>query len=459
MCARLLSCPLCSQPGFGTLDGLRAGLVSVATRPLACPVCNETLLGIDKLTIHLFGHTINSHDRSKADKAIEVNCENALRDALTRNKEIVSSQNWSPASLPIDMANEKINFTSLSNGETLQSDSTLVINKEHSSLALDNLQSCRSISESRDDRSNEIIFLRDSRLQQFCTPTLIHLEHSSARDTSAPEVYPNMPAMMSNSANANDAVGRSISLQNCQERSDSQSDGAIYRQTVEEAQKDSTDDASRREEKSTIVPQDSDAWIENLLTDNNEKILSTANTRRQEEKSSFSISSLPNVEGKYFEKYNRARTSLPSNGNEIMTVDTRVNGPDSNAGMCESEETFNSDGVSCSNGNDKVLLSHLKAFRLVAMNGKTERCDICGCLFIDKNFLILHKRIVHMIADKDLNSKPEEFCMNYPCHLCSKIFKTRGHLMVHMRLAHFGYSLGNSFFPQFPVLMLAFESS
>lgn len=43
-----------------TLDTLRAGLVSVATRPLACPVCNEVLLGIDKLTIHLFGHTVTS---------------------------------------------------------------------------------------------------------------------------------------------------------------------------------------------------------------------------------------------------------------------------------------------------------------------------------------------------------------------------------------------------------------
>lgn len=58
MCARPLACPLCSQPGFLNLDSLRAGLVSVATRPLACPVCNEVLLGIDKLTIHLFGHTV-----------------------------------------------------------------------------------------------------------------------------------------------------------------------------------------------------------------------------------------------------------------------------------------------------------------------------------------------------------------------------------------------------------------
>lgn len=59
MCAKLLTCPLCSQPGFLSLDALRSGLVSVATRPLACPVCNQVLLGIDKLTIHLFSHSIN----------------------------------------------------------------------------------------------------------------------------------------------------------------------------------------------------------------------------------------------------------------------------------------------------------------------------------------------------------------------------------------------------------------
>ncbi|XP_011304479.1 zinc finger protein 567 isoform X2 [Fopius arisanus] len=58
MCTQLFSCPLCTQPSFNSLDSLRIGLVSVATRPLTCPICNDTVLGIDKLTIHLFGHTI-----------------------------------------------------------------------------------------------------------------------------------------------------------------------------------------------------------------------------------------------------------------------------------------------------------------------------------------------------------------------------------------------------------------
>ncbi|XP_076233721.1 uncharacterized protein LOC143178772 isoform X4 [Calliopsis andreniformis] len=70
MCARLLMCPLCSQPGFLTLDSLRTGLISVATRPLTCPVCNDLLLGIDKLTIHLFSHTINLNGNSTIESPI-----------------------------------------------------------------------------------------------------------------------------------------------------------------------------------------------------------------------------------------------------------------------------------------------------------------------------------------------------------------------------------------------------
>lgn len=28
------------------------------SKPLQCPLCSEVLLGLDKLTIHLFGHTL-----------------------------------------------------------------------------------------------------------------------------------------------------------------------------------------------------------------------------------------------------------------------------------------------------------------------------------------------------------------------------------------------------------------
>lgn len=47
---------MCCKPHFEGVDSLRTTLINVATAPLKCPVCQETLKGLDKLTIHLFGH-------------------------------------------------------------------------------------------------------------------------------------------------------------------------------------------------------------------------------------------------------------------------------------------------------------------------------------------------------------------------------------------------------------------
>jgi KRAB domain-containing zinc finger protein len=53
-----LSCPLCCQTNFPNIDALRISLIKVTSRPLKCPICDDILLGLDKLTIHLFGHTL-----------------------------------------------------------------------------------------------------------------------------------------------------------------------------------------------------------------------------------------------------------------------------------------------------------------------------------------------------------------------------------------------------------------
>lgn len=55
-----LPCPLCCQPNFPSVDSLRTSLVSVTNRPLNCPICKDVLLGLDKLTIHLFSHSMQT---------------------------------------------------------------------------------------------------------------------------------------------------------------------------------------------------------------------------------------------------------------------------------------------------------------------------------------------------------------------------------------------------------------
>lgn len=53
-----LSCPLCCQTKFANVDSFKLSLLAVTSRPLKCPICDEILLGLDKLTIHLFAHSL-----------------------------------------------------------------------------------------------------------------------------------------------------------------------------------------------------------------------------------------------------------------------------------------------------------------------------------------------------------------------------------------------------------------
>lgn len=66
-------------------------------------------------------------------------------------------------------------------------------------------------------------------------------------------------------------------------------------------------------------------------------------------------------------------------------------------------------------------------------------CNICGLQFIDANILRMHRCLIHNI---DENSN-QNFT-RYHCHLCPKNFKMRGSLMVHLRVAHFGFLSGNT---------------
>ncbi|CAH1643333.1 unnamed protein product [Spodoptera littoralis] len=66
-------------------------------------------------------------------------------------------------------------------------------------------------------------------------------------------------------------------------------------------------------------------------------------------------------------------------------------------------------------------------------------CNICGLQFIDANILRMHRCLIHNI---DENSN--QTFTRYHCHLCPKNFKMRGSLMVHLRVAHFGFLSGNS---------------
>jgi KRAB domain-containing zinc finger protein len=62
MCSEL-TCPLCCLSNFPNIETFKLNLIKVNSKPIKCPLCSEILLGLDKLTIHLFGHSIPSDEK------------------------------------------------------------------------------------------------------------------------------------------------------------------------------------------------------------------------------------------------------------------------------------------------------------------------------------------------------------------------------------------------------------
>lgn len=107
-----LSCPLCCQTNFPSVDSLRVSLVSVSSRLLQCPICADMLMGLDKLTIHLFSHTLPSSNSSShnIDNIDTSNSGGVTSSVLDRAQ---TQQHWHRA--------EATSLTPAQNGETARS--------------------------------------------------------------------------------------------------------------------------------------------------------------------------------------------------------------------------------------------------------------------------------------------------------------------------------------------------
>lgn len=64
-------------------------------------------------------------------------------------------------------------------------------------------------------------------------------------------------------------------------------------------------------------------------------------------------------------------------------------------------------------------------------------CNVCGLQFVDANILKMHRCLIHNIDENSNQS-----FTRYHCHICPKNFKMRGSLMVHLRVAHYGFVSG-----------------
>lgn len=83
--------------------------------------------------------------------------------------------------------------------------------------------------------------------------------------------------------------------------------------------------------------------------------------------------------------------------------------------------------------NNSVYVTNVKVETTLT---KTETsCKVCGLNFVNSDILKMHKCLLHKHSNKSDTDNTR-----HSCHLCSKNFKMRGSLMVHLRVAHYGFS-------------------
>ncbi|XP_011860272.1 PREDICTED: zinc finger protein 354A [Vollenhovia emeryi] len=390
MCARVLTCPLCSQPGFLTLDALRAGLVSVATRPLICPVCNEVLLGIDKLTIHLFGHTINlSSGTAESSKSADV----AAADGhlVTAHSHNVAPQDWNTLK-QLDRTVSNNNGTRAEPSNV--GDGISVVNSQ--SKAQGQNSPVRSAGQSSliSDYNRDVIKVNIFPLSDKSAVQRAELQQLKAN--CAGQYF------------CSDNIERSnVPQEAVQVEETATSDLIIVTKAA------GTVDANAYRHIGECAEPNSDQCVikERLMKDLIEE------------------EHLPD-----FQSVQNVMASVCA-GESPEERDGEKNLPDARKTDARDEEK---------NLEHEQTLLHTqtsaKAFCTIAPKEKTERCNVCGFHFPDTNILALHKQLVH---EQDLSGNLERVPKNYSCHLCSKVFKMRGSLMVHMRVAHVGHNLGS----------------
>ncbi|CAB0034754.1 unnamed protein product [Trichogramma brassicae] len=383
MCARLLACPLCSQPGFNTLDSLRAGLVSVATRALACPVCNEILMGIDKLTIHLFGHTIyssvNSHNNSN-------NNNNNSHHQNNHNGNDHRGSNGQHCVEP--------KIVELQQATRGPSGNTIWI-EGNTATAAGNVcpDNGGKLLNGNDGAS---IFIPIEEIENFRT------------------------VMKDASSNGNEQQDQHHLIGNTNQTVVLQNIGGAGSQQ------------SQKIYSANLLPVNTMAGADFA----NDKIGKESYTQTDWSKSSNEqqqqLESRTDMLAELVKNAQITASPFPVGNYEPMASDSNNIGNDDNHHRIDDD---NDQVVEVAASAKPIITSQ----RLLAKDERPERCDICGFGFPDLKILLLHKQIAHRVPEAQARLGPEQLHMkNFPCHLCSKVFTIKGSLMVHMKVAHPG---------------------
>lgn len=378
MSSPLLTCPLCSQPGFQTLDSLRFGLISAATRQVVCPVCHDILFGLDKFTIHLFSHSVQQQHQ-----------------AGSSSVPIPISSFISPTAPP------KQQTSSFS-----QTDGLLGCAKTDFSAEANNGKECSILN--------------------------CHTSTSCGKPQPASSScwYKEMRAEgMKRMENVGDNQS-SIDLSNTTEARRKLQAGKPDMNAVQEKQLS----INKLDSKFTASNQSSSVPLLGYAQSNSESVPS-----QTAQKSSQMVA----------ESMERSRMTIIGNISSPMYSKELYSPYHYSIGNVPKAKHPNA-SVQC-----PILSSTPLQEKLISVvpEGKEVKevikCNICGFVFDDSSILAIHYQLVHSMesgsetpshrmesSNGSKQGQPSDERRQFLCHLCSKAFKMRGSLMVHLRVAH-----------------------
>lgn len=381
MSSSFLTCPLCSQPGFQTLDSLRYGLISAATRQVVCPVCHDILFGLDKFTIHLFSHSIQrQHEANSSSVPIEIS----------------SSRN---ATAPL---NQQSSSPTLTN-------SLLVYSKADFNSNVKDMKECRNPNNQTNLTHNvsEKLLLGSTGCwsKEMITEGKIRMENLSDKQSCK---------IISDTSEATKNYVPEKSEIN-----------AVWEEKARNNKLDC---------KYTITSQSSNVALLEYTQNNSELIevhTATESSRTVSECQQRShIAKIANISSSLGSKSFHPPNQY-SSGN--ITETTHQN--------ASVHSLVSSSALSQENSTQAIPTEK-------GLKGGI-RCDICGFIFEDPSILAIHNQLVHCMESRSATPshriEVSDGCKQghtlgdkhqFPCHLCSKAFKMRGSLMVHLRVAH-----------------------
>ncbi|PSN54375.1 hypothetical protein C0J52_11317 [Blattella germanica] len=329
----LLTCPLCSQPGFQTLDSLRRGLISAATRQVVCPVCHDVLFGLDKFTIHLFCHSVEHQQVTN----------NPLPSPRVEQMQVNQQQ------INTHCTSSQTDFSSITEDQT-------------------SVHSIEKVNTSSNNTQISNISIPTSH--SVFNPITVQQRHVQAIEKVNKKTVHNVGA---------------TNVDN------------LRSQIVEYEQAHKPQELKCKE---SLEPKTADLAMKSTLLSDSELMDTSQSTG-----SSTSI---------YVSSDDLKRTAAT---HENISA------------QCSADQH-----------HSKVNLPLAKTVKEIV------RCDLCGFAFDDLSILAIHIQLVHSLGNNSdttddkiqtsKTSKQEKIAEDkrqFPCHLCSKAFKMRGSLMVHLR--------------------------